>query len=151
MITIADVKKAIVKLLNANGYTVVASEVQEGFNKPACFVDVMPVNVSVETQNYEKVTNSVEITYFPAVETKEEMIKAAEHFRQLFLYSSIAVNDRFLSVNEITFDAEKSALITYFELEYLTETQMSREETVKMKHLEERIVKLNYGTSENSD
>ena len=151
MITIADVKKAIVKVLNANGYTVVASEVQEGFNKPACFVDVMPVNVSVESQNYERVTNSVEITYFPAVETKEEMIKAAEFFRQLFLYSPIAVNDRFLSVNEIIFDAEKSALTTYFELEYLTETQMSREETVKMKHLEERIVKLNYGTSEDSD
>ena len=146
MITIADIKKAVVSVLKKNGYTVTATEVQEGFSKPCCFVDVLPVQVTVESANCERVTDSVEITYFPAVETKEEMVAAAEHFKNIFLYSSLAVNDRFLSTNEITFDADKSSLVTNFDLEYLQETNVKREEHPKMQKLEERVVKLNYGT-----
>ena len=37
MITIADIKKAVVSVLKKNGYTVTATEVQEGFwNRMSC-------------------------------------------------------------------------------------------------------------------
>ena len=83
MITIKDIQSAVSKLLQKNGYSVIASEVKEGFTKPACFVDVMPVSVEIENKYSELLTVSVEISYHPAAETKEELIVNAEKLSQL--------------------------------------------------------------------
>ena len=117
MITLQDIQAAVGSVLQQNGYSVIAAEVQEGFERPACFVEVLPVSVTLENQFTEIVTNSVEITYHPAIETKEELIETAGKLKRLFLYTPLQVQDRFLSVNEITFDADKTTLIAYFELE----------------------------------
>ena len=74
MITIKDIQTAVSGILQKNGYNVVASEVQEGFEKPACFIEVLPVSVTLENRFTEIVTNSVEITYHPAIETREDLI-----------------------------------------------------------------------------
>ena len=149
MITIKDIQSAVSKLLQKNGYSVIAAEVKEGFTKPACFVDVMPVSVEIENKYSEIVTVSVEISYHPAMETKEELISNAENMKNIFLYTPIKVADRYLSVNEITFDSDKSALITYFELEFLQETNTKSAAMPKMKTLNERVVTDSRGTSEN--
>lgn len=151
MITLQDIQAAVVSVLQQNGYSVIAAEVQEGFERPACFVEVLPVSVTLENQFTEIVTNSVEITYHPETETREELITNAEIMKHLFLYSLISVKDRFLSVNEITFDADKSTLIAYFELEYLQETETTEETLPKMENLQERVVTQSYGTSSNTD
>lgn len=151
MITLQDIQAAVVSVLQQNGYSVIAAEVQEGFERPACFVEVLPVSVTLENQFTEIVTNSVEITYHPETETREELITNAEIMKHLFLYSLISVKDRFLSVNEITFDADKSTLIAYFELEYLQETETTEEALPKMENLEERVATQSYGTSSNTD
>ena len=151
MITLQDIQAAVVSVLQQNGYSVIAAEVQEGFERPACFVEVLSVSVTLENQFTEIVTNSVEITYHPETETREELITNAEIMKHLFLYSLISVKDRFLSVNEITFDADKSTLIAYFELEYLQETQTAEETLPKMENLQERVVTQSYGTSSNTD
>ena len=140
MITLQDIQAAVGSVLQQNGYSVIASEVQEGFEKPACFIEVLPVSVTLENQFTEIVTNSVEITYHPAIETKEELVETAEKLKRLFLYTPLQVQDRFLSVNEMTFDADKSTLIAYFELEYLQETETTEEALPKMENLEERVV-----------
>ena len=108
----------------------------------------MPVNASLENKYRELVTVSVEITYHPEIETKEELINTAERFKNIFLYSAIQVKDRFLSLNEIVFDTDKSTLITYFELEFYQETPTEAEELPKMENLTERMVTKNNGTSE---
>ena len=149
MITIKDIQSAVSKLLQKNGYSVIAAEVKESFTKPACFVDVMPVSVEIENKYSELVTVSVEISYHPAMETKEELISNAENMKNIFLYTPIKVADRYLSVNEITFDSDKSALITYFELEFLQETNTKSAAMPKMKTLNERVVTDSRGTSEN--
>ena len=151
MITLQDIQAAVGSVLQQNGYSVIASEVQEGFEKPACFIEVLPVSVTLENQFTEIVTNSVEITYHPETETREELITNAEIMKHLFLYSLISVKDRFLSVNEITFDADKSTLIAYFELEYLQETETTEETLPKMENLNERVVTQSHGTSSNTD
>ena len=151
MITLQDIQAAVVSVLQQNGYSVIASEVQEGFEKPACFIEVLPVSVTLENRFTEIVTNSVEITYHPAIETREELIETAGKLKHLFLYTPLAVKDRFLSVNEITFDADKSTLIAYFELEYLQETQTAEETLPKMENLQERVATQSYGTSSNTD
>ena len=148
MIEISDIQTAVAKILTNNNYVVVASEVKEGFPKPSCFIEVMPVSASVENKYRELVTVSVEITYHPEIETKEELIQKAEHFKNIFLYTPIPVKDRFLSVNEVIFDTDKSELITYFELEFYQETNSEAEELPKMEILTERMVTENNGTSE---
>lgn len=147
MIDLKDIQTAVAKLLKKHDYSVIASEVKEGFSKPACFIEVMPVSVTIENQFSELVTDSVEISYFPAIETKEELIKTAEDFKQIFLYTPLKVGDRYLSVNEITFDADKSTLLAYFELEFLQETKTKATRTPKMKTLKESVVTGGHGTS----
>lgn len=151
MITLQDIQAAVGSVLQQNGYSVIAAEVQEGFERPACFVEVLPVSVTLENQFTELVTVGVEIAYLPEIETREELITNTEKMKQVFLYTPIPVKDRFLSVNEITFDTDKSALITYFELEYLQESAVDIEELPKMKNLEERVVTKCHGTSSNTD
>ena len=63
MITIKDIQAAVSEVLQSGGFSVIASEVQEGYEKPACFIEVLPVSVTLENQFTEIVTNSVEITY----------------------------------------------------------------------------------------
>lgn len=151
MITLQDIQAAVVSVLQQNGYSVIASEVQEGFEKPACFIEVLPVSVTLENRFTEIVTNSVEITYHPAIETREELIEIAGKLKRLFLYTPLQVQDRFLSINEMTFDADKSTLIAYFELEYLQETETTEETLPKMENLQERVATQSYGTSSNTD
>ena len=148
MITIKDIQTAVSKLLTKNKYSVIASEVKEGFQKPACFIEIFSVSVATENKFYELVTLGIEISYHPLVETKEELIVNAEKLKNIFLYTPIKVNDRFLSVNEITFDSDKSVLTTYFELEFLQETNTKTASMPKMKTLNERTV-IGSGTSDN--
>ena len=148
MITIKDIQMVVSKLLTKNKYSVIASEVKEGFQKPACFIDVFPVSVAAENKFYELVTLGIEITYHPSMETKEELILNAEKLKNIFLYTPIKVKDRFLSVNEITFDSDKSALTAYFELEFLQETNTKTVSLPKIKTLNERTV-IGSGTSDN--
>lgn len=146
MITIKDIQTAVSKLLKKNKYSVIAAEVKEGFSKPACFIEVLPVSITTENKFSELVTVSVEISYHPLCETKEELIVNSEKLKNIFLYTPIKVKDRFLSVNEITFDSDKSALIAYFELEFLQETKQNTTVLPKMKKLQERTVTSGSGT-----
>ena len=144
--TIKDIQTAVSKLLKKNKYSVIAAEVKEGFSKPACFIEVLPVSVTTENKFSELVTVSVEISYYPLCETKEELITNSEKLKNIFLYTPIKVKDRFLSVNEITFDSDKSVLIAYFELEFLQETNTKTAAMPKMKKLQERTVTSGSGT-----
>jgi hypothetical protein len=148
MIELTDIQTSVGKVLQANNYTVIASEIKEGFPKPCCFIEVMPASVAVENKYSELVTVSVEITYIPEIETKEELIQNAEAFKNIFLYTPIKVKDRFLSVNELVFDIDKATLITNFELEFYQETKQEAEEFPKMEKLNERVVTESHGTSE---
>ena len=148
MITIKDIQTAVSKLLTKNKYSVIASEVKEGFQKPACFIEVFPVSVAAENKFYELITLGIEISYHPSMETKEELILNAEKLKNIFLYTPIKVKDRFLSVNEITFDSDKSVLTAYFELEFLQKTNTKTVSMPKMRELQERVVADSHGTSE---
>ena len=147
MITIKDIQAAVSRVLKDNGYTVFASEVKEGFQTPACFVDVLPVSVEIQNAYSELVTDSIEIAYFPSVETREELIRTAEQMKEIFLYHSLQVADRYLSVQELTFDYEQPALVVTFNLEYLQETYTETEQILLMEKLNERVVTKSYGTS----
>ena len=150
MITIYDIQTAITAKLIAGCYTVTASEVEQGFTKPTFFVDVLPVSVQVQNRYSELVTVSVELSYHPLIETREHLVEVSESIKNMFLYNPIPVCYRFLSVDEILFDTDKSALVTYFEIEFMQETNITEKEYPKMKNLQTEV-KQNNGTATNNN
>lgn len=106
-----DIKKAISDRLKANGYNVVASEITEGFQKPAVFVSVLPSNVSLLNSSLEEVTMSIEITYIPKEETYEHCILTAKALKNLLFYNTLDVGARRITISDIDFDIEKNYIL----------------------------------------
>ena len=120
MITEKDIQSGLAEILSDAGFNVVASEVKEGFSKPAVFISVLPSSATLQTCGgaTEKVTDSVEIKYISALETDEDCIDAAWRFKKLFLYQPFDIADRHITIQTIEFDIENSVLYVYFDIEF---------------------------------
>jgi len=81
MINLKNIQTAVADILKQNGYTVTASEVEQGFSKPTFFVDVLPVSMQVQNRYTELVTVSVELTYHPLIETRERLVEVSESIK----------------------------------------------------------------------
>lgn len=86
MISEEHIKKSIVKILKDNKFRVIAQEQKEGFKKPACFVSVYPSTVTTISGVLEEVTDTIEIRYYPSIETTEECAKTAQTIRSLLCH-----------------------------------------------------------------
>lgn len=111
---------------------------------------MLPVTTTAQNKYYELVTTGVEIIYHPAVETREHILTVSDELKNMFLYQPLAVKDRFLSVNEIIFDADKSTLTMYFELEFMQETNLTEPELPKMKTIQTEV-RISHGASTDTD
>ena len=120
MITEKDIQSGLAEILSDAGFNVVASEVKEGFSKPAVFISVLPSSATLQTCGgaTEEVTDSVEIKYISALETDEDCIDAAWRFKELFLYQPFDIADRHITIQTIEFDIENSVLYVYFDIEF---------------------------------
>lgn len=120
MITEKDIQSRLAEILSDAGFNVVASEVKEGFSKPAVFISVLPSSVTLQTCGgaTEEVTDSVELKYISALETDEDCIDAAWRFKKLFLYQPFDIADRHITIQTIEFDIENSVLYVYFDIEF---------------------------------
>ena len=120
MITEKDIQSGLAEILSDAGFNVVASEVKEGFSKPAVFISVVPSSATLQTCGgaTEEVTDSVEIKYISALETDEDCIDAAWRFKELFLYQPFDIADRHITIQTIEFDIENSVLYVYFDIEF---------------------------------
>lgn len=146
MIELSDIQAAVAAKLVQSGHAVTASEVQQGFNKPTFFIDVLPVTTAAQNKYYEHVTVSAEITYHPLVETREHILGIADELKELFLYQPVAVKDRFLSADEIIFDADKGVLTAYFELAFMQEKSITEPQLPKMETIQAEV-KISHGTA----
>lgn len=120
MITEKDIQSRLAEILSDAGFNVVASEVKEGFSKPAVFISVVPSSATLQACGgaTEEVTDSVEIKYISALETDEDCIDAARRFKELFLYQPFDIADRHITIQTIEFDVENSVLYVYFDIEF---------------------------------
>ena len=120
MITEKDIQTRLAEILSDAGFNVVASEVKEGFSKPAVFISVVPSSATLQACGgaTEEVTDSVEIKYISALETDEDCIDAARRFKELFLYQPFDIADRHITIQTIEFDVENSVLYVYFDIEF---------------------------------
>ena len=135
MINEKEIQTRVAKLLTENGFNVVASEKEEGFQKPTVFVNVYPATVTLEGAAMEHVTDTVEIKYIPSVETVEECADIAQKMRGIFMYKPFDIKDRHLTIQSIEFDIEKYILYTMFDLDYYQETPSVYEEYEEMGNL----------------
>ena len=120
MITEKDIQSRLAEILSDAGFNVVASEVKEGFSKPAVFISVLPSSATLQACGgaTEEVTDSVELKYISALETDEDCIDAAWRFKKLFLYQPFDIADRHITIQTIEFDIENSVLYVYFDIEF---------------------------------
>ena len=86
MITEKDIQTRTAEILANAGFNVVASEVDEGFFKPAVFVSAYPSDVQPQCCGgaLEELTVSVELKYISALETVEDCIGAYSRIKELF-------------------------------------------------------------------
>lgn len=137
MITESDIKKSVVKRLKNVGFLVFATELKEGFSKPAVFVNIYPTLVELFGDEMEDVTDTVEIKYIPSVETTEVCADAAQKIRLAFMHKPLKVNDRNFTVQKFEADIEDCVLYIYFDVSY---TQAVPDET-KYENMEELIIR----------
>ncbi len=121
MIQEKDIQARIAEILTDAGFNVVASEIDEGFQKPAVFITVVPSDAKLLACGgaAEEVTDSIEIKYISALETVEDCIDAARRIKELFLYQPFDIQDRHLTIDELEFDIEKGMLYVYFDITFI--------------------------------
>jgi hypothetical protein len=150
LITLHDIEAAIADSLKGAGHTVTAAETPEGFLTPTFFINIFQNGANAETQYIELVNAGVELRYFPDAETREALVTMADSLGDLLMSTPLAVKDRFLTINELTFDIDPPALLSYFELEFYRETAANEKEYAPIQNLQ-LGVKTNNGTSTSID
>lgn len=121
MIQEKNIQARIAEILTDAGFNVVASEIDEGFQKPAVFIKVVPSEAKLLACGgaTEEITDSIEIKYISALETVADCIYAAHRIKELFLYKPFNIQDRHLTINELEFNIEKGTLYLYFDITFI--------------------------------
>lgn len=97
--TIKEIKTAVNNVLIKHGQRVVSNETDEGYDKPAFFVRVIPVSHERISPVYEDVELEVELHYEPAIQTDEECMRMADNIDTWFA-EPFAVGDRMIKPPE---------------------------------------------------
>ena len=87
MITMLEIKEAIVSLLKSNNPGIngpYGSEIKKGFTRPCFFVQIMPISSEIATKNYSENVVTVEIMYFSSGGTDLENVKMHDTLYSLF-------------------------------------------------------------------
>lgn len=113
-----DIQVELVNKLKECGFFVIASEVDEGFPKPAVFVSVIPTIHERLMCDCEAVTDTVTITYYPAKETAAECVRVSDKIIDIFYYSPFRVNGHTFTVEKIETNIDEYILTVAFELYY---------------------------------
>jgi len=129
-----DIKTAIAERIKSIGGIVIASEVKEGFAKPAYFIDILPADIETQNVFYELATVNVEIRYIPLLETSEACIIVSQTLKEMFA-DPLKVDDRYLNAEGLTFEMDASALILNFNITFMQNTNATLPEYEKMQDI----------------
>lgn len=103
MIKQVDIGEAVKNILENkfSGCNVYADEVQEGFNLPAFFVELIPATHNVST-NFNSNDLTITITYLPETYTAEDNANVADEIKAAF-GMFFKVGTRALKIDDISF------------------------------------------------
>lgn len=126
MITLSDLVTVINNTLDTKFPTIsrLSTDIEEGFNRPAFFVDIDNHNKSMLGEVLKDVNLTVRIYYFPSSKQKNriELLTMIEDLNSIFLTNLMINEDFFIPIDEInaTITAEKVLLVN-FDVRYVYE------------------------------
>lgn len=114
--TLLDVKKSIVSKLKAKFPTikVVAHEVEEGFTKPAFFIQMIPFGIISNNKYHKTKSINIDIHYFSDTETHIDNLNMIDSLEDTFL-PSISILDRNFTIENI--NTKEDGGILHFEFD----------------------------------
>lgn len=127
MIECEDIQRAVGNILRSGGFDVIALEAQDGAKKPFCCVEVFPSEWERTGQFIQEDTFSVSITYYPRVETNEELLKTAKMLKNILAHNPLDIEERCVETFNIKFSRSGSVLTA--ETEYTIEQMYENIET----------------------
>lgn len=127
MIECEDIQRAVGNILRSGGFDVIALEAQDGAKKPFCCVEVFPSEWERTGQFIQEDTFSVSITYYPRVETNEELLKTAKMLKNILAHTPLDIEERCIETFNIKFS--RSGLVLTAETEYTIEQMYENIET----------------------
>jgi len=127
MIECEDIQRAVGNILRSGGFDVIALEAQDGAKKPFCCVEVFPSEWERTGQFIQEDTFSVSITYYPRVETNEELLKTAKMLKNILAHNPLDIEERCIETFDIKLSRSGSVLTA--ETEYTIEQMYENIET----------------------
>lgn len=127
MIECEDIQRAVGNILRSGGFDVIALEAQDGAKKPFCCVEVFPSEWERTGQFIQEDTFSVSITYYPRVETNEELLKTAKMLKNILSHNPLDIEERCVETFDIKLSRSGSVLTA--ETEYTIEQMYENIET----------------------
>lgn len=126
MLSIIDIKKAIVTKLKTFDINIVANDIRSGFEKPAFFVQLMPIGEEVNN-DISINTLTANIHYFSKDKTDLENLKMIDKLKKVFV-NKIEVNDRTLVISDKRYDTDDNVLQFMFDIRYTEEVYRDKTE-----------------------
>ena len=119
MLSIIDIKKAIVSELKKTGIPIISSDIRSGFAKPAFFVQLMPIGEDVNN-DISINTLTANIHYFSKEKTDLDNLKMIDKLKKVFI-NKLEVNDRTLVITDKRYDTDDNVLQFMFDIRYTEE------------------------------
>jgi len=101
MIKLTKIKAAIVEVLEDEGYKCVTTETQEGFETPACFVELDTFESEADNDLTTRMTARFDILYVPKEKTHEHLLITTEDFVQIFTNLELEVDHRMFVIGGV--------------------------------------------------
>lgn len=125
MLKYNDIKEAITLKLDNNfpHIEIYDEEIQQGFQEPAFFVQVIPISNTRKSKNIRSRVLLVDIQYFPKESSREDAFNMGDNLEYIFI-DYIRVKNRALKLDNINYDIKYDGIgitlhfqitINYFE------------------------------------
>lgn len=138
MLTLKDIKAAIISRLDNLGIEVTERDVKEGFVRPSFFVHLDNVIKSPSGDEQIRRQITVRIYYFPSsrYEYADEILDIQENLESVFA-AKLVVADRYLNINEVESFITDGVLQFYFNIAYEEGKEVSDAEFMEILHIKE--------------
>ena len=141
MLSILDIKKAIVTKLKVFDINIVANDIRSGFEKPAFFVQLMLIS-NDSYDGYQERVITVNIHYFSEDKTDLDNLKMDDKLNSLFV-TTLKVNELSLPIYEKRSEIDDNILQFKFDLRFTESTPIPIDEEVEeYKNMEELYITL---------
>lgn len=122
MITIIEIKKAVIQLLKKEfpDVTIYGNEVREGYQTPSFFVQIIPITMCHETVNFNYYKYLIVITCFPKQASEVEHYQMVQRLERV-IGRKLLIQTRKIETDEFEFELvgeERNILQISFSLSY---------------------------------